>query len=163
MVPFGFTNALATFICLMNNGFSKYLDRFVLIFLDSILIYSENEEEHVEHLRLTLKLLRKHKLYAGLRKCDFYEDRIHYLGHLILDKGISRDPDNIEAMMSWPAPRKLTNIRSFVGLAGYCRNLTKEDSVGKVKPMYRLRNPACELVVHEEVALMCMGMHTRTS
>ena len=101
----------------------------------------------MEHLRLTLKLLRKHKLYAGLRKCDFYEDRIHYLGHLISDKGISRDPEKIEAMMSWPTPRKLTNIISFVGLVGYYGKLTKEDSTGKLKPMYRLRNPACELVV----------------
>ena len=75
----------------MNNGFSKYLEMFVLNYLDRILIYSENEEEHVEHLRLTLKLLRKHKLYAGSSKCDFYEDRIHFLSHIISDRGISGD------------------------------------------------------------------------
>ena len=139
VVPFGFTNALATFMFLMNDVFSKYLDRFSLVFFDGIVIYSKNEEEHVEHLRLTLKFPRKHKLYVGLSKCDFYKDIIHYLGHIISDKGISGDPKNIEAMMSWPALRKLIDIRSFEGLAGYCRKLTKEDSAGKVKPMYRLR------------------------
>ena len=67
------SKAPATFMCLMNNIFSKYLDMFPLVFLDGILIYFKNEEEHMEHVRLTLKLLRKNKLYAGLRKCDFYE------------------------------------------------------------------------------------------
>ena len=78
----------------------------------------------MEHLRLTLKLLRKHKLYAGLRKCEFYEDRINYLGHIISDRGISGDPKRIEAQMSWPASRNLTNVRSFVGLTMYCRKFT---------------------------------------
>ena len=72
VVPFGLTNAPATFMCLMNNIFSKYLDKFVLVFLDEILVYSKNEEEHEEHLRLTLQLLRDHQLYAKLSKCDFY-------------------------------------------------------------------------------------------
>ena len=94
-----------------------------------------------------MKLLRKHKLYARLRNYDFYEDRIHYLGQSISDEGIYVEPEKIEDMRSWPAPRKLTDVRSFVGLAGYCRKLTKDYYVGKVKPMYRLRKPACELVV----------------
>ena len=141
------TNAPATFMCLMNNVFSKFMDRLVLFLLDGILIYSKNDEEHVEHLRMTLKLLRKHKLYAGLSKCDFYKDGIHYLGHIILYKGISVDPEKIEAMMSWPALRNLTNVRYFVGLAGYCRRFTEEDSTGKVELIYRLRKLACELVV----------------
>ena len=94
VVPFGLTNALATFMFLMNSVFSRYLDKFVLVFLDDILIYSKNEE-HVENSRLTLKLLRKHNLYAGLRKCDFYEDIIHYLGHIISDRGISGDPKRL--------------------------------------------------------------------
>ena len=80
------TNAPTTFMCLMNNFFNKYLDDFSLVFLDGILIYSKNEEEHVEHLRLTLKLLMKHKLYARLSNYDFYEDRIHYLGQIISNK-----------------------------------------------------------------------------
>ena len=76
VVPFGLTNAPTTFMCLMNSVFSKYLDKFVLVFLDDILVYSKNEEEHEEHLRLTLNLLREHQLYAKLSKCDFYRDRI---------------------------------------------------------------------------------------
>ena len=85
----------------------------------------------MEHLRLNLKLLRKHKLYAGLSKCNFYEDRIHYLGHIISERGISVDPEKVKAILSWPAPRKMTDVRSFVGLAGYCRRFTKEDFAGK--------------------------------
>ena len=83
MVPISLTNQPTTFMCLMNSVFIMYLDKFVLVFLDDILIYSKNEEEHEEHLRLTLQLLREHKLYAKLSKCDFYRDRIQYLGHII--------------------------------------------------------------------------------
>ena len=101
----------------------------------------------MQHLRLILKWLRKHKLYASLSKDDFYEDGIHYLGHIVSDKGIFIDPENIEAMMSWPAPRKLTDVRHFVGLAGYCRRFTKGYFASKVESMYGLRKPACELVV----------------
>ena len=87
-------------MCLMNSVFSRYLDNFVLIFLDDILIYSKNEAEHEEHLRMVLQLLREHKLYSKLSKCDFYRDRIQYLGHIISEKGISVDPENIEAIMN---------------------------------------------------------------
>ena len=86
-------------------------------------------------------------MYVGLRNYDFYEDIIHYLGHIISYKGISIDPKNIEAMISWPTPRKLTDLRYFVGLVGYCRRFTEGYSVGKVESMYKLRKPACELVV----------------
>ena len=78
VVPFGLTNAPVTFMCRMNSAFSRYFDKFVLVFLDDIIIYSKNEEEHEEHLRLTLQLLREHQLYAKLIKCDFYKDRIQY-------------------------------------------------------------------------------------
>ena len=78
-----------------------------------------------------MKFPRIHKLYARLSKYDFYEDRIHHLGHIISDRGISVDPEKIEAMMNWPTPRKLTDVRSFVGLAGYCRRFTKEDFASK--------------------------------
>ena len=105
----------------MNSVFSRYLDNFVLFFLDDILIYSKNEEEHEEHLRLTLQFLREHKLYAKLSKCDFYRDRIHHLGHIISTEGISVDPKKIEAIMNWPTPRNVIDVRSFIGLAGYYR------------------------------------------
>ena len=93
VVPFGITNAPATFMCLMNSVFIRYLDKFVLVFLDDILVYSKNEEEHEEHLRLTLDFLREHKLYAKLSKCDFYRDRIQYLGHIISEKVIYVDSE----------------------------------------------------------------------
>ena len=101
----------------------------------------------MEHLRLTLKLLRKHKLYAGLSKCDFYENINHHLGHIISDRGISGDPEKIEAMLSRPASRKLIDVRSFVGLAGHCKKFTEGYSTGKVEPRYRLERPTCELIV----------------
>ena len=119
MVPFGLTNALTTFMCIMNSVFSKYLDKFVLVFLDGILMYSKNQEGNEEHLRLTLKLLREHKMYAKLRKCDFYKYKIHYFGHIISKEGISVDPEKVEAVMNWPTPRNLADVRSFMGLAGY--------------------------------------------
>ena len=105
----------------MNSVFNRYLDKFVLVFLDDILVYYKNEEEHKEHLRLTLQLLREHQLYAKLSKCDFYRDRIQYLGHIISKEGISVDPDKIEAIMNWPTPRNVADVRYFMGLAGYYR------------------------------------------
>ena len=86
----------------------------------------------MEHLRLTLKLLKKHKLYAGLDNYDFYEYRIHYLGHVISYKGIYVDPEKIEVVMSWLARRNLTDVRYFVGLAGYYRRFTEGYSIGKL-------------------------------
>ena len=118
MLLFGLTNASATFMCLMNNFFSRYLDKFFLVFLDDILIYSKNEEEHEEQLRLILQLLREHQLYANLSKCDFYRDRIRYLGHIILEEGIYMDPEKIEAIMNCPTPINVTDVRSFMGISG---------------------------------------------
>ena len=100
MVPFGLTNAPTTFMCLMNSVFSRYLDKFVLFFLDDILIYYKNEEEHEEDLRLVLQLLREHQMYVNMRKCDFYRDRIHYLGLIISQEGIFVDLEKIEAIMN---------------------------------------------------------------
>ena len=112
-------------ICLINNVFSRYFDKFVLVSLDDILIYSKNEEEHEEHLRMTLKLLREHKFYAKLRKCDFYKDRIHYLCHIIWEEGISMDPEKIEAIMKWTTQRNVIDARYFMGLARYYRRFIK--------------------------------------
>ena len=83
VVPFELTNALTTFMCLMNNVLSKFLDKFVLAFIDDILIYSKNGEEHEEHLRLVLQVLREHQLYAKFNKCEFFQKQIHYLGHVL--------------------------------------------------------------------------------
>ena len=88
----------------MNNVFNQYLDRFMLVFLEDILIFSKNEEEHVEHVRMDLKVLRKQHLYAKRSKCDFYKNKIHYLGHIISDKRILVDPKEFESIMNWTTP-----------------------------------------------------------
>ena len=126
VVPFGLTNAPTTFMCLMNSVFRRYLDKFFLVFLDDILTYSKNEEEHVEHLRIVLQLLRENKMYAKLSKCDFYKDRIHYLGHIISDEGMFVDPEKIEAIMNWPTPRNVTDVRSLWDLQDTTRDSLKD-------------------------------------
>ena len=88
----------------------------MFVFLDDILVYSKNEEEHEEHLRLKLQLLREHQLYAKLSKCDFYRDIIQYLGHIILEEGISVDPEKIEAIKNCSTPKNVIEVRSFMGL-----------------------------------------------
>jgi hypothetical protein len=92
VILFGLTNAPTTFMCLMNSIFSQYLDKFVLVFIDDILVYSKMEEEHEEHMKIVLQTLRKHKLYAKFDKCNFYQRRIQYLGHVIFEEGIAVDP-----------------------------------------------------------------------
>ena len=92
VMPFGFTNAPAAFMDLMNRVFRQYLDRFVIVFIDDILVYSSSREKHVEHLRIVLETLREHQLYAKLSKCQFWLDRVAFLGHIISAEGISVDP-----------------------------------------------------------------------
>ena len=93
----------------------------ILVFLDDILVYSKNEEEHEEHLSLTLQLLREHQLYAKLSKCEFYRDRIQYLGHIISKEGLCIDLEKIEAIKNWPTPKNVIEVRSFIGLVRYYR------------------------------------------
>jgi hypothetical protein len=121
VIPFGLTNAPATFMCLMNSIFSQYLDKFVVVFIDDILVYSKTEEEHDEHLRIVLQTLRKHKLYAKFDKCDFYQKEIQYLGHVISAEGIVVDPEKTKGIMEWPVPKDVADIRSFMGIIGYYR------------------------------------------
>jgi hypothetical protein len=110
---------------LMNGVFREYLDKFVQVFIDDILIYSRTTEEHDEHLRLVLQCLREHKLYGKLSKFSFYQSRIHYLGHVISGEGIAVDPAKVEDIMEWPAPTNVTEVRSFMGLAGYYRRFVE--------------------------------------
>eukprot|EP00253_Pinus_taeda_P012331 PITA_12331 len=125
VLPFGLTNAPATFMCLMNSVFHQFLDKFVLIFIDDILIYSRSKEEHEEHLRMVLQTLREHQLYAKLSKCDFYKEEIQYLGHVISKEGIVVDPEKIKTILDWPVPKDVADIRSFMGLAGYYRRFVE--------------------------------------
>eukprot|EP00253_Pinus_taeda_P013056 PITA_13056 len=110
---------------LMNSVFRKYLDQFVQVFLDDILIYSKNREEHEDHLRIVLSCLRERQLYGKLSKCSFFQERIHYLGHIISGEGISVDPKKVKAIMDWPISRNAHEIRSFMGLAGYYRRFVE--------------------------------------
>jgi hypothetical protein len=119
VVPFGLSNAPIVFMCLMNGIFKEYLDKFVIVFLDDIIIYSKLEEEHGKHLRMVLQVLREHQLYAKLSKSSFYQKQIHYLGHIISEEGLSMDPKKIEAIRGWSIPKNVTDFISFMGLVGY--------------------------------------------
>ena len=129
VMPFGLTNALAAFIGLMNKVFQQYLDRFVIVFIDDILVYSITKEEHVRHLSLVLKKLREHRLYAKFSKCQFWLKQVAFLGHVISAQGIQVDPQKIAAVESCEHPRTITEVRSFLGLAGYYRRFVKDFSV----------------------------------
>jgi hypothetical protein len=109
--PFGLSNAPFVFMCLMNGVFREYLDKFVIVFLDDILVYSKSEEEHEQHLRMLLQVLREHLLYAKLNKCSFYQKQIHYLGHIISEDGIEVDPKKIESIREWSEPKNVTEVR----------------------------------------------------
>ncbi|GJU73112.1 putative nucleotidyltransferase, ribonuclease H [Tanacetum coccineum] len=128
VMPFGLTNAPAIFMDLMNRVCRPYLDKFVIVFIDDILIYSKTQEEHVEHLRLVLELLKKEKLYAKFSKCEFWLREVQFLGHVINGNGIHVDPSKIEAVKNWKAPRTPTEVRSFLGLAGYYRRFIEDFS-----------------------------------
>ncbi|KAK2422360.1 hypothetical protein QL285_032900 [Trifolium repens] len=121
VMPFGVTNAPGVFMEYMNRIFHSYLDKFVVVFIDDILIYSKTEEEHAEHLRIVLKTLRENKLYAKLSKCEFWHKEVSFLGHVISKGGIAVDPSKVDAVMKWGTPESVFEIRSFLGLAGYYR------------------------------------------
>ena len=106
---------------LMNRVFQPYLDRFVIVFIDDILVYSGSPEEHSEHLRIVLQTLREWQLYAKLSKCQFWLKRVAFLGHVISAEGVSVDPHKIKAVVSWKPPKNVSKVRSFLGLAGYYR------------------------------------------
>jgi hypothetical protein len=106
-------------MCLMDSVFREYLDKFVIVFLDDILVYSKSEEEHEHYLRMVLQVLREHQLYAKLRKFSFYQNRIHYLGNIISEEGITLELENIEAIKGWKTPKNVTEVISFMDLSRY--------------------------------------------
>ncbi|KAG8496288.1 hypothetical protein CXB51_007453 [Gossypium anomalum] len=137
VMPFGLTNAPAVFIDLMNRIFRQYLDQFVVVFIDDILIYSCDEYEHAEHLKLVLQILRDKQLYAKFSKYEFWLREVSFLGHVVSALGIRVDPSKISAIMDWKPPMNVTEVRSFLGLAGYNRRFVKGFSM-IATPMMKL-------------------------
>jgi hypothetical protein len=138
VMSFGLTNAPAYFMYLMNSVFMPELDKFVVVFIDDILVYSKNEDEHTEHLHIVLQRLRDHCLYAKLSKCDFWLREIKFLGHTISQDGISVDPEKVQEVMNWKPPTTVRQIRSFLGLAGYYQRFIPDFS--------RIAKPLTELL-----------------
>jgi len=128
VISFGLTNTPAHFMYLMNSVFMPELDKFVVVFVDDILVYSKNEEEHAEHLHIVLQHLREHKLYAKFSKYDFWLKEVQFLGHVISEDGISVDPSKIQDVLNWQAPTSVLEIRSFLGLTGYYRRFVPDFS-----------------------------------
>ncbi|GKB43222.1 putative reverse transcriptase domain-containing protein [Tanacetum coccineum] len=128
VMPFGLTNAPAIFMDLMNRVCKPYLDKFVIVFIDDILIYSKSEEEHEVHLKTILDLLEKEKLYAKFSKCEFWLKEVQFLGHVVNRDGIHVDPSKVESVKNWKTPESSTEIRSFLGLAGYYRRFIENFS-----------------------------------
>jgi hypothetical protein len=137
VMSFGLTNAPTYFMYLINSVFMPELDMFMVVFIDDILVYSRNEEEHASHLHVVLQRLRERRLYAKLSKCDFWLKEIKFLGHIISQAGITVDPDKVQEVMNWKPPTTVCQIRSFLGLAGYYQRFIPDFS-RIVKPMTEL-------------------------
>ncbi|GKF29424.1 putative reverse transcriptase domain-containing protein, partial [Tanacetum coccineum] len=137
VMPFGLTNAPSVFMDLMNRVYKPYLDKFVIVFMDDIPIYSKNKQEHEEHIKLILGLLKKEELYAKFSKCEFWIPKVQFLGHVIDSQGIYVDPAKIESIKDWAFPKSPTEIRQFLGLAGYYQRFI--EGFSKIaKPMTKL-------------------------
>ncbi|GBG66543.1 hypothetical protein CBR_g63125 [Chara braunii] len=139
-MPFGLTNAPATFQAAMTNEFRAMLDRFVLVHLDDILVYSRTLEDHLGHLRRVLETLRRAKYKANRDKCEFVRQEMEYLGHFVIPEGISPLSDKIQSVQEWPEPRNVTDVRSFLGLTGYYQRFIK----GYSKIVAHLNKLQCE-------------------
>nr|AAV32173.1 putative polyprotein [Oryza sativa Japonica Group] len=142
VMSFGLTHAPAFFMNLMNKVFMEFLDKFVVVFIDDILIYSKSEEEHEQHLRLVLEKLKEHQLYAKFSKCDFWLTEVKFLGHVITAQGVAVDPSNVESVTKWTPPKTMSQIRSFLGLAGYYRRFIENFS--------RIARPMTQLLKKDE-------------
>ncbi|GJY55051.1 putative reverse transcriptase domain-containing protein [Tanacetum coccineum] len=157
VMPFGLTNVPAVFIDLMNRVCKPYFDKFVIVFIDDILIYSCNKEEHADHLRIILELLKKEKLYAKFSKCDFWISIMQFLGHVIDSQGIYVDPAKIEAVKNWASPTTRIEVRQFLGLSVYYRRFI--EGFSKIaKPLTELtqKNKKCIWGENQESAFQLL-------
>jgi hypothetical protein len=141
-MSFGLTNAPAYFMNLMNKVFMEELDKFVVVFIDDILVYSKSVEEHEQHLRVVLGKLKAHKLYAKFSKCEFWLEKISFLGHILTAEGVAVDPGKVEIVSNWQQSTNVSKIRSFVGLAGYYRRF--------IEGFSKIARPMTELLKKEK-------------
>jgi hypothetical protein len=125
VMPFGLCNAPATFQCIMNSVLEPFLRKFVIVFMDDILIYSCSLADHATHIRQVLELLRDHKFYVKRSKCTFAQQELEYLGHIISKAGVATDPSKTHAMTGWSTHTTMTKLRGFLGLTGYYRKFAK--------------------------------------
>ena len=128
VMPFGLTNTPAAFMDRMHRVFQPYMDQFFVVFVDDILIYSPSEEEHEDHLRVVLPLIRDHQLYSKFSTCKFWLTEVRFWGHVVSASGVLVDPEKVEAMMSWERPKSVFEIRSFLGLVGYYKRFIEDFS-----------------------------------
>lgn len=148
VMPFGLTNAPTTFMDLMNRIFQPYLDQFVVVFIDDILVYSKSEKDHEQHLQIVLQILREKQLYGKLSKCEFWLSEVVFLGHVVSADGIRVDPKKIEAVIQWKVPKNVSEVRSFLGLAGYYRRFV--NGFSKIAlPMTKLLQKNIPFVLNE--------------
>jgi hypothetical protein len=138
VMSFGLTNAPAYFMYLMNSVFMPELDKFVMVSIDDISIYSKDKAKHEQHLHVVLQRLRDHRLYAKFLKCEFWSNSVKFLGHTISSEGISVDPSKVQEVMDWKPPTSVHQIHSFLGLAGYYRRF--------IPDIYRIAKPMTELL-----------------
>ena len=129
VMPFRLTNEPAAFMDLVNMVLRPYVDQFVVVFIDDILVYSKDAQEHEQHLKIVLQTLKEKKLYDKLSKCNFWLKEVSFLGHIVSAEGIRVDPIKIKAVMNWKPPQNVTEVRSFLGLAGYYRIFVRGFSI----------------------------------
>jgi hypothetical protein len=141
-MSFGLTNAPAHFMYLMNSIFVEELDKFVVVFIDDILVFSNSRKEHEEHLHIVLHRLRDHQLYAKFSKCEFCLTKVHFLGHVVSSEGISVDPSKVREVLDWKPLRTMHQVQSFLGLAGYYRRFILNFS--------KIAKPIMDLLKKEE-------------
>lgn len=152
VVPFGLTNAPPTFMRAMHNIFHELLDKSVILYLDDILVFSKTHEEHIIHLRQVFQKFRDNQLYAKLSKCEFMLKEISFLGHVLSKGTVAMDPAEIEAVRNWKKPQSPSDVRSFIGLAGYYHKFVK-DFAPIAAPLYELMNETPSTFVWTETHL----------
>nr|GEU83699.1 putative reverse transcriptase domain-containing protein [Tanacetum cinerariifolium] len=161
-MSFGLTNASAVFTDRMNRVCRPYLDKFMIVFIDDIMIYSKNKQEHEEHLKLILELLKKEQLYAKFSKWEFWIPKVQFLGHVFDSQGIHVDPTKIESIKDWASPKTTTEIRQYLGLAGYYRRFIEGFSIDRQKlcsaPILALPEGSKDLVVYCDASIKGLGV-----